>query len=58
MDINISADLHNPTDKIEKKIYKRDSSVLEYILNHRYDILDKIDKERSENRRYVMVDEN
>ena len=54
IDIN---EISNISDKTPNKIYRRDSSVLEYILNYRYDILSKIDEERSENRRYIMVDE-
>jgi len=45
-------------DRITNHIqFRRDNSLLEYILNHRYDILDKIKKERTENRRYIMVEE-
>jgi hypothetical protein len=48
--------IYNDTSKDQTQ-FRRDNSLLEYILNHRYDILDKIKKERTENRRYIMVDE-
>ena len=48
--------INNDTSK-DLTQFRRDNSILEYILNHRYDILDKIKKERTENKRYIMVDE-
>ena len=37
--------------------YRRVSSLLEYIINHRQDIIDKVENERKENKKCIIVDE-
>lgn len=41
-----------------KSKYRRVSSLLEYIINHRQDIIDKVQNERNENIKCVIVDED
>jgi hypothetical protein len=37
--------------------YRRVSSLLEYIINHRQDIIDKVENERKENKKCIILDE-
>jgi hypothetical protein len=39
------------------KKYHRVNSLLEYIINHRQDIIDKVDNERKQNKKCIIVDE-
>jgi hypothetical protein len=37
--------------------YRRVNSVLEYIINHRQDIIDKVENERKQNKKFIVIDE-
>lgn len=45
-------DNNSPNNK-----YRRVSSLLEYIINHRQDIIDKVENERKQNKKCIIVDE-
>ena len=45
-------DTNSPNTK-----YRRVNSLLEYIINHRQDIIDKVNNERKENKKFIVIDE-